>query len=165
MGSEAAVRMPDGSWSDPKWVRQVRQRSGFKAQLLAKAIPREQLHAVQLQVDSGIPLRQLRAVLRERLQDVLPWPLHECLWDFQTAAAPEASLSAAPDSHRAAWLNRALQEQPVQNIEVLAMPRDWAGQCEQWCSQAGLQLVRLEPPWQASLRWQSYVQNHHVGLL
>ncbi|NDC40458.1 MAG: hypothetical protein EBZ77_02750, partial [Chitinophagia bacterium] len=46
------------------------------------------------------------------------------------------------------------------HIEVLAMPRDWATQCEQWCSQAGLQLVRLEPPWQASLRWQTYAQNH-----
>ena len=37
------------------------------------------------------------------------------------------------------------------------MPRAWAGQCEQWSQLAGLQLVRLEPDWQASQRWQTYL--------
>lgn len=79
LGSFADELMPDGAWPDPKWVKQVRQRSGFQAQLLAMAIPREHLHSIQLQIDSDVPLRQLRAVLSERLQDSLPWPLSECL--------------------------------------------------------------------------------------
>jgi hypothetical protein len=165
LGSLADEVMPDGSWPDPKWVRQVRQRSGFQAQLLAMAIPREHLFSMQLPMHSGIPPRQLRAALSERLQDSLPWPLVECLWDFQTVEAAQTRSAAPLDSGRPAWLNQAMQDQPVQHIEVLAMPRDWATQCEQWCSQAGLQLVRLEPPWQASLRWQTYAQNHSVGLL
>ncbi len=165
LGSFADELMPDGAWPDPKWVRQVRQRSGFQAHLLAMAIPREHLYSLHLQIDSDIPQRQLRAVLSERLQDSLPWPLQDCLWDFQTVAAAQAPTAAPLDSGRPAWLNQAMQEQPMHNIEVLAMPREWAAQCEQWCSQAGLQLVRLEPPWQASLLWQNYAQNHSVGLL
>ena len=155
----------DGVWPDPKWVRQVRQRCGFQAQLLAMAIPREHLHSVHLQIDSGIPMRQWRAALSERLQDSLPWPLQDCLWDFQTLDAAQVPSAAAFDGGRPAWLSQALQEQAVQNIEVLAMPREWAAQCEHWCNQAGMQLVRLEPPWQASLRWQTYAQKHNVGLL
>jgi len=165
LGHLAEEVMPDGSWPDPKWVRQVRQRSGFHAQLLAMAIPRERLYALQIQMDSGIPPRQLRAALTERLQDSLPWPLAECLWDFQTLASAQTPSAAPLDNGRPAWLSQAMQEQAVQHIEVLAMPRDWATQCEQWCNQAGMQLVRLEPPWQASLRWQTYAQNHSVGLL
>ena len=165
LGGLADEVMPDGSWPDPKWVRQVRQRSGFQAQLLAMAIPREHLFSMQLPMDSGIPPRQLRAALSERLQDSLPWPLPDCLWDFQTVEPAQTQPAAPLDTGRPAWLSQAMQEQSVQHIEVLAMPRDWATQCEQWCSQAGLQLVRLEPPWQASLRWQTYAQNHSVGFL
>lgn len=161
----AEAWMPDGAWPDPKWVRQVRQRSGFQAQLLAMAIPKEHLYSLNLQIDSGVPLRQRRAVLSERLQDSLPWPLKDCLWDFQTVAAIQAPSAGSLDSGRPAWLNQAMQEQPVQHIEVLAMPREWATQCEHWCNQAGMQLVRLEPPWQARLRWQNYAQHHSVGLL
>jgi len=165
LGGLADEVMPDGSWPDPKWVRQARQHSGFQAQLLAMAIPREQLYSLHVQTDSGISQRQMRAALSEQLQDRLPWPLAECLWDFQVMSSARTQPAAPLDTGRPAWLNQAMQEQAVQHIEVLAMPRDWATQCEQWCSQAGLQLVRLEPPWQASLRWQTYAQNHSVGLL
>ena len=36
----------------------------------------------------------------------------------------------------------------------------WALACEDVCQQAGLQLRRLEPAWQARQRWQTYVQQH-----
>ena len=116
-------------------------------------------------MDSGISQRQMRAALIEQLQDSLPWPLAECLWDFQVMSPVRTQPAAQLDTGRPAWMSQAMQEQAVQYIEVLAIPRDWATQCEQWCSQVGLQLVRLEPPWQASMRWQTYAQNHSVGLL
>jgi hypothetical protein len=58
-----------------------------------------------------------------------------------------------------------MQQQPAHHIEIVAMPREWAGQCEHWSQQAGLQLVRLEPAWQASQRWQTYLNNDSAGLL
>jgi len=48
---------------------------------------------------------------------------------------------------------------------VLAVPKAWAQACEHWCRQAGLRLVRLEPDWQASMRWQRFVQNSTAAVL
>jgi hypothetical protein len=58
-----------------------------------------------------------------------------------------------------------MQAQPAWQAEVLALPKSWAQACEQWCRQAGLRLVRLEPEWQASMRWQQFVQNSKAAVL
>ena len=152
------------AWPDPKWVKQVKRRCGFQARLLAMAIPEEHLKSFQLQLDGGVAPAELKAQLKERLQDLLPWPLADTLWDFQATATAEVQASASPNS-RPAWLNQAMKQQPAHNIEIVAMPREWAGQCEHWSQQAGLQLVRLEPAWQASQRWQTYLNNDSAGLL
>ena len=129
---------------DPEALRQARQRSGFQARSLAMAI--------------------LQAQVREQLQAVLPWPLADAVWDFQVTP-PAGEPVAAKPSGRPAWLDQALQAQPVQQVDVLAVPRAWAQSCEDACRQAGLQLLRLEPAWQASQRWQAYTQQQRNGVL
>ena len=154
----------DSEWPDPKWVRQVKRRCGFQAKLLAMAIPEAQLKSFQIQLDADIARSQLKAQLQERLQDLLPWSLADTLWDFQAIQADDGLTAVDPNS-RPAWLNQAMQQQPVHNFEIVAMPREWAGQCEHWSKQAGLLLIRLEPAWQASQRWQTYLNNNRAGLL
>ncbi len=149
---------------DPEPLRQARQRSGFQARSLAMAIPQSQLQSYQFQFDSRLNLRQLQTQVREQLQAVLPWPLADAVWDFQVTAAAAEPAVAKP-SGRPAWLDQALQAQPVQQVDVLAVPRAWAQSCEDACRQAGLQLVRLEPAWQASQRWQAYTQQQRNGVL
>ena len=150
------------AWPDPKWVKQVKQRCAYKAKLLAMAVPQDQLQSFQVQLEGDVAPSELKAQLRERLQDLLPWPLADSLWDFQEKPS---AYSQAPetDSSRPAWLNQAMQQRSVHHIEILAMHRAWAGQCEQWSQQAGLQLVRLEPAWQASQRWQTYLNLGHAA--
>ena len=149
---------------DPEALRQARQRSGFQARSLAMAIPQAQLQSYQFQFDSRLNLRQLQAQVREQLQAVLPWPLADAVWDFQVTP-PAGEPVAAKPSGRPAWLDQALQAQPVQQVDVLAVPRAWAQSCEDACRQAGLQLLRLEPAWQASQRWQAYTQQQRNGVL
>ena len=54
-----------------------------------------------------------------------------------------------------------MQTQSTLTADVLVITRAWVNTCEQWCRAAGLQLVRLEPPWQASTRWQLFSQQHN----
>ena len=57
-----------------------------------------------------------------------------------------------------------MQAQPQQSVEVVATSRAWVHACEQWCRAAGLQLVRLEPAWQADTRWQQHCARHEQPL-
>ena len=148
----------------PQLLRQARQCSGFQACSLAMAIPPDQLQSYQFQFDSRLNLRQVQSQVREQLQTCLPWPLADAVWDFQVSRTAGVA-PVAPVSGRPAWLDQALQAQPVHTVDVLAVRRAWAQACEEGCRQAGLQLVRLEPTWQASQRWQTYSQQQQSGVL
>ena len=149
--------LPALSWPDPKQLRVARLRSGFQAQALALAVPEEQLKRFSLNIEPGLAPKQMHAQIRAQLGPLLPWPVGDAVWDFQLAnnqAVPTAR-------HRGpAWLQAAMQAQPQQTVDVVAVPRTWVTACEQWCRAAGLQLVRLEPAWQADSRWQSHCAQH-----
>jgi hypothetical protein len=144
------------SWPDPSQLRAARLRSGFQAQALAMAVPDAQLKRLSLQIQPGLTPKQMHADIQAQLGPLLPWPVAETVWDFQLASqAVPHTVQRGP-----AWLQAAMQAQPQQTVEVVATPRAWVSACEQWCRAAGLQLVRLEPPWQADIRWQSHCAQH-----
>ena len=152
-------------WPEPYCLRWARQRSGFSAQSVAMALPPEKLLRFTFNVSSSMGPRQLQAHLQAQLAPVLPWPIHEVLWDYQLSQHQDNPGIPTTTVNRPAWLNAALQAQPLWQAEVLALPKSWAQACEQWCRQAGLRLVRLEPEWQASMRWQQFVQNSKAAVL
>ena len=145
------------AWPDPRQLRMARLRSGFQAQALALAVPESQLKRFSLNIEPGMAPKQMHAHIQAQLGPLLPWPVGEVVWDFQLAQT-EAVHSAR---HRGpAWLQAALQAQPQQTVDVVAVQRTWVTACEQWCRAAGLQLVRLEPAWQADARWQNHCAQH-----
>jgi len=152
-------------WPDPHCLRWARQRSGFVAPSVAMALPPEQLMRFTFNVGSSMGPRQLQAHLQAQLAPALPWPISEALWDYQLTEPTHAMATHPLSAARPAWLNAALQAQPTWQAEVLAIRKTWAQSCEQWCRQAGLRLVKLEPEWQASMRWQAFVQNSTVAVL
>ncbi|MFM7698323.1 MAG: hypothetical protein ACKO5X_06775 [Limnohabitans sp.] len=152
-------------WPEPHCLRWARQRSGFMAQTVGMALPRDKLFRLTCGISPGMGTRQLQAHLQAQLEPVLPWPINETLWDYQLNVSHDTAMLASPLANRPAWLNAALQAQPALQAEVLAMPKAWAQACEHWCRQAGLRLVRLEPEWQASMRWQQFVQNSKSAAL
>jgi Tfp pilus assembly PilM family ATPase len=133
-------------------------RSGFQAQATAVAVPEAQLQRFSLSLEPGLSTRQMHAAIAAQLAKLLQHPVHETVWDFELQTDQPAA-SSAP-SAQPAWLQAALQAQATQTADVLVITRAWVSTCEQWCRAAGLQLVRLEPPWQASSRWQVFAQNH-----
>jgi len=144
-------------WPDPAWVKASRQHTGCQAQDAALAIEDGQLRRFNLQLNSGLNLReQVKAIEAELLRQ-LPWPLADTVWDFHSHAAVQ---DTATETHqqRPAWLVAAMQAQTVQHVEVLATQRAWVSACEQWCRAVGWRLVRLEPGWQAEARWQRLAQ-------
>lgn len=146
------------TWPDPAQVRRALVRSGFQAQATALAVPEPELQRFSLPVEPGWSTRQTQQFIANQLDGMLQSPLDEVVWDFQV----QADKPATPDvsSTQPAWLQAAMQAQATQTAEVCVIARAWVNACEQWCRALGLQLVRLEPPWQASLRWQTHVQNH-----
>lgn len=144
-------------WPDTALLRLARQRSGFQAQAVALAVPESQLKRYSLQLEPGLSPKQMHAQIQAQIGPMLPWPVGEAVWDFQLASIE------TPDARQRgpAWLQAAMQAQPQQGVDVVAAPRAWVQACEQWCRAAGLQLVRLEPPWQADSRWQSHCAKHH----
>ena len=145
------------AWPDPSQLRMARLRSGFQAQALALAVPESQLQRLNLQLEPGLSPPQMHAQIQTKLGSALPWPVSEAIWDFQLAIQPKQDPGK---SHGPAWLQAAMQAQPQQTVEVVATSRAWVQACEQWCRAAGLQLVRLEPPWQADVRWQNHCAQH-----
>lgn len=150
-GAERQAKAPQ-TWPDASWLRKSLLRSGFQAQALALAVPEAQLKRLSLQLEPGLLPKQMHSQIQTQLGPLLPWPVSEVVWDFQLAK------TETPNSRQRgpAWLQAAMQAQPQQTVDVVATPRAWVNACEQWCRAAGLQLVRLEPPWQAHSRWQSH---------
>ena len=149
---------------DSQLLRQALERNGFQARKVAMAIPQAHLHSFQFEFDDRLNPRQLKAVVREQLQAVLPWPLADAVWDFQVTQAATAT-TAGLRSNRPAWLDQALQAQTVNKVDVIAIPKAWAQACEDGCRAAGLQLRRLEPAWQAVQRWQAFIQQQSTAVL
>lgn len=145
-------------WPDPAHLRRALVRSGFQANSAAFAVPEEQLQRFKLTFESGMNTRQIQMDLGAQLGGLLKMPLHETVWDFQIQAHPEAAINL--NSSQPAWLQAAMQTQSTQSADVLVITREWVHACEQWCRAAGLKLVRLEPPWQASERWHVFLQTH-----
>ncbi len=147
-----------GAWPDPGQLRKALARSGFQAQATAVAVPEAQLQRFSLPLEPGQSTRQMHAAIATQLGSLLPHPVKDVVWDFELRSE-QAPANAAP-SAQPAWLQAALQTQATQTADVLVITRAWVMTCEQFCRAAGLQLVRLEPPWQASTRWQVFAQNH-----
>jgi hypothetical protein len=146
-------------WPDPGQLRKALARSGFHAQATALAVPDAQLQRFTVAVEPGLNTRQLQSAIGEQLSQRLTKPLEETVWDYQIdqdANAPAATTASA----QPAWLQAAMQAQASQSAQVLVVARAWVQACDQWCRAAGLQVVRLEPPWQASSRWQAFTQLH-----
>lgn len=137
----------------------ARQRSGFQAQAIAMALPDTLLQRFSMQLEPGLSPKQIHAQLAEQLQQRMPAPLAETVWDFRLSV--DASATPVPASSRPAWLLAAMQAQALQTWEVLAAPRAWVTAAEQCCRAAGLTLVRLEPAWQAAERWQDWERQGH----
>jgi hypothetical protein len=135
------------------------------AQTVGMALPQDKLMRFTFPLSPGMGTRQLQAHLQAQLVPALPWPISEVLWDYQLNASHDTAMIDPAPANRPAWLNAALQAQPSLQAEVLAVPKAWAQACEHWCRQAGLRLVRLEPDWQASMRWQRFVQNSTAAVL
>jgi len=145
-------------WPDPSWLRRARQQAACTAKDAALAIDETRLRRFNLQLQSGLNVREQVKAIELELQRQMPWPLADTVWDFQCLAAPKAS-TAANTHQRPDWLVAALQAQAVQHVEVLVTQRAWVAACEHWCRAAGLWLVRLEPAWQAEQRWQRQPQS------
>jgi len=163
--SSHALSACASEWPEPHCLRWVRQRSGFVAQTVGMALPQDKLMRFTFPLSPGMGTRQLQAHLQAQLVPALPWPISEVLWDYQLNASHDTAMIDPAPANRPAWLNAALQAQPSLQAEVLAVPKAWAQACEHWCRQAGLRLVRLEPDWQASMRWQRFVQNSTAAVL
>ena len=146
------------TWPDPGQLRKALARSGFQAQATAVAVPETQLQRFSLSLEPGQSRRQMHAAIAAQLGSLLPHPVQESVWDFELRQEP-ATANAAP-SAQPAWLQAAMQAQSTPTAEVLVITRAWVRACERFCGAAGLQLVRLEPPWQASSRWQVFAQHH-----
>lgn len=153
LGERERLHMGAQAWPDPSQLRMARLRSGFQAQALALAVPESQLQRVSLQLEPGLSPKQMHVLIQTKLGPLLPWPVADAVWDFQLASAAQTDAAKARGP---AWLQAAMQAQPQQTVDVVATPRAWVAACEQWCRAAGLQLVRLEPPWQADARWQTH---------
>lgn len=149
----------DPAWPDPAQLRLARQRSGFQAQAIAMALPDTLLQRFSMQLEPGLHPKQIHAQLAEQLQQRMPAPLAETVWDFHLSV--DASTTTATPSSRPAWLLAAMQAQALQTWEVLAAPRAWVTAAQQCCRAAGLTLVRLEPAWQAAKRWQDWERQGH----
>jgi hypothetical protein len=150
---------------DAQWLRAARQRSGFRGTHTAMALPPDRLQRFSFSIPHGLSHRQMQGHIQEQLAPVLPWKLSETLWDYQLVQGRQTNQTPQAASNRPAWLHAALQAQPAQHADVLAMPKQYANECEQWCGRAGLKLVRLEPEWQASMRWQAHLQSSAVAVL
>jgi Tfp pilus assembly PilM family ATPase len=135
----------------------ARQQAGCTAQDAALAIEEARLRRFNLQLQSGLNVREQVKAIEIELQRQLPWRLADTVWDFHGLAKPEKPALAEPHQ-RPDWLVAAMQAQAVQHVEVLATQRAWVAACEDWCRAAGLWLVRLEPAWQAEQRWQRLPQ-------
>ena len=144
-------------WPDPRWLRMARQQAGCAAQDAALAIDEARLRRFNLQLQSGLNVREQVKAIELELQRQLPWPLSDTVWDFHCLAAPKGSTAGEPHQ-RPDWLLAAMQAQAVAHVEVLATQRAWVTACEHWCRAAGLRLIRLEPAWQAEQRWQRQPQ-------
>ena len=144
------------AWPEPGQLRQALARSGFQAQATALAVPEAQLQRFSLVIEPGLSKPHVNAAVAAQLAGLLSGPLKEVVWDFALQSTPAASAPAT--SPQPAWLQAAMQTQTSQTADVLVISRAWANACEQWCQSAGLQLVRLEPAWQASSRWQVFLQ-------
>jgi hypothetical protein len=152
------TQQTSGAWPDPVQLKKALARSGFQAQATAVAVPEAQLQRFSLSLEPGQSKRQMHAAIAAQLGNLLPHPVHESVWDFELQEA-QAPAHAAPHA-QPAWLQAAMQAQAAPTAEVLVLTRAWVSACEHFCRAAGLQLVRLEPPWQASSRWQVFAQNH-----
>ncbi|NDC61139.1 MAG: hypothetical protein EBZ60_03860 [Betaproteobacteria bacterium] len=154
-GSSLRACLPQEPWPDPHQLKLARQRSGFQAQAIAMALPESQLQRWRIQLEPGLSPKQIHSHIATQLQQRLPTPLAETVWDFrlclETASAPVATRPGP------AWLLAALQAQALQTWDVLAAPRAWVLTAQQCCRAAGLTLVRLEPDWQAAQRWQAWL--------
>jgi hypothetical protein len=146
------------AWPAPGQLRQALARSGFQAQATALAVPEAQLQRFSMVIEPGLSKPQVHAAIAAQLAGLLSGPLKEMVWDFALQSTPPASAPAT--NPQPAWLQAAMQTQTSQTADVLVISRAWAKACEQWCQAAGLQLVRLEPAWQASSRWQVFLQSH-----
>lgn len=163
--SSPALSHDAREWPDPQCLRWARQRSGFVAQTVGMALPPDKLMRFNFNIDSAMGTRQLQAHLQTLLEPALPWPISEVLWDYQLHSTNDTAAGLSATVTRPAWLSAAMQAQPTLQAEVLAMPKSWAQSCQQWCRQAGLRLVRLEPEWQAGMRWQRFVQDSKAVVL
>jgi len=149
------------AWPAPGELRKPLARSGFQAQATALAVPEARLQRFSLAIEPGLIKPQMHAAIAAQLAGLLSRPLTEMVWDFALQSAPASTLSTSPQP---VWLQAALQAQSAQTADVLVISRAWASACEQWCQAAGLQVVRLEPAWQASARWQVFLQDHEDGV-
>jgi Tfp pilus assembly PilM family ATPase len=140
-------------------VRQALAKSGFQAQATALAVPETELQRFSLTLDAGLNARQMHQAIAAQLNSLLTLPLIDAVWDFEISVH-NATASPLP-GNQPAWLQAAMQTQSTLSADVLVITRAWVNTCEQWCRAAGLQLVRLEPPWQASTRWQLFSQQHN----
>ena len=101
-------------WPEPHCLRWARQRSGFSAQSVAMALPPDKLLRFTFNISSGMAPRQLQAHLQAQLAPLLPWPVHEALWDYQLSqphdsAGNRAGLPGLRNNPLLGWLfgNRA----------------------------------------------------------
>lgn len=144
------------AWPAPELVRQALASSGFQAQATALAVPETELQRFSLSLDAGLNARQTQQAIAAQLTGLLTLPLNEAVWDFELSVHKATASPMA--GNQPAWLQAALQTQSTLSADVLVITRAWVHACEQWCRAAGLQLVRLEPPWQARSRWQLFSQ-------
>jgi len=163
--ASATTQVDQHALPDPQLLKVARQRSGFRGTHAAMALPLKKIQRFSINIASGLSHRQMQSQIQAQLASLLQWPLSDTLWDYQLVQGTQTNPLPQASANRPAWLNAALQAQPSQHADVLAMPRQWAQDCEQWCSKAGLKLVRLEPDWQASLRWQTHLQTSPVAVL
>jgi hypothetical protein len=150
---------PEAAWPPAGLVRQALAKSGFQAQATALAVPETELQRFSLTLDAGLNARQMHQAIAAQLNSLLTLPLIDAVWDFEISVH-NATASPLP-GNQPAWLQAAMQTQSTLSADVLVITRAWVNTCEQWCRAAGLQLVRLEPPWQASSRWQLFSQQHN----
>ena len=135
--------------------------SGFQAQATALAVPEAQLQRHLLSMEAGLSRRQMHTAIAGQLKDLSTLPLQEIVWDFQVL--PEAPSATTASAAQPAWLQAAMQTHTPLRIEVLVIAREWVHACETWCQSAGLQLIRLEPSWQASARWKLFATSQETA--
>ncbi len=115
-----------------QWRAHWRQ-VGMQARHAGLVLHETSLVRLRLTVPAGLSAAERWLHLEEALQDQLPWPLSDTAWDCQ-------------------WLAPVQAQTKPHEVEVVAAAKGQVREQRQWCRQAGLRLMRLEPEAQAQSR-------------